>query len=222
MSRVLRFGQIRLEGANPMTFVEAVGEPLHEWTPEQEALVERVSAAIKCYLETTESLASGKYAHLPEKIPDYLASPGNLFIAVCLDGIVVRYERKTQEEPRRAVAVLPQSSSEVATMLSQNLIHIESPSAPLPPSDAFGVEMRLCVYSPSTGITQDFAACRIWFQASSSSPQSPQPPGAKPFCLLSVRSQLDVEFRGLITINDRSLPEQPFIARSTARLQVGW
>src|SRR5687767_9116613 len=104
MTRDLKVGQLRFEGGNPMSFIESADEPNAKWTPEQGAIADSVLAAIKSYLEATESLATGKYAHLREKIPDYLAAPGNFFIAVCSDGIVVRYERKTQEERRRGVA----------------------------------------------------------------------------------------------------------------------
>lgn len=165
----------------------------------------------------------GSYAHLREKIPDYLAAPGNFFIAICHDGIVVRYERKTQHERKRVVAVVPQPIAKVAAMLSQNLLYIGSPAFPLPPSKTFGVELKLSVHSPSEGASRDFATRRIWFQVDGTAQHVPQAAGAKPFCLLSVRNYLDVEFHGLMRSTDvGGTTDQPFVARSTIRLQAGW
>lgn len=55
------------------------------------------------------------------------------------------------------------------------------------------------------------------------SPQAPNPPGAKPFCLLSVRNQLQLELHGFLLGNkEKAEQEQPFTAHSTIRLVAGW
>ena len=216
-------GQLRLDGVNPMAFVESNDGPSTDWSPEQEAAVAAISKAIKSYITTTESLSNGTYKHLKDKIPEYLAKPGNLLVAVCTDGIVIRFEKKSQDEHKRVVAVFPQAIAEAATMLSQNLIHIESPGVPSPLSDSFGVELRLSIHSPSLGTSQDIVESRIWFQAMSIAPQPANPPGAKPYCLLSVRNKLDLEIHGEVGTDDQlESANQPFIARSTMRLLAGW
>ena len=216
-------GQLRLDGANPMAFVEMDDGSTVAWTPEQEAAATAVSRAIKSYIATTESLANGTYAHLRDKIPEYLVSPGGLLMAICADGVVIRFERKSQAEHKRVVAVFPQGIAEVVAMLSQNLVHIESSEVPHPLSETFGVELKLSVHSPLQGTSQDIVAARIWFQAKGVIPQQADPPGAKPFCLLSVRNHLDLEIHGELSTNDEpNSAMQPFIARSTMRLIAGW
>jgi hypothetical protein len=216
-------GELRLEGANPMVFIEEEGEITERWAPEQESVTKAVSLSVKLYLKTAESLTAGQYAHLKDKIPTYLADPGNVLIAVCSDGIVVRYERRTHEQRKLAVTVLPQGVATGAAILSQNLVHIASPDAPLPDNQNFGVELNLSVHSPQQGTSRDIVASRIWFQVTKLPPQEPNPPGAKPFCLLSVRNQLDLELHGvLLRSSENSVPEQPFIARSSVRLTAGW
>ncbi len=216
-------GELRLEGANPMVLIETEGEISETWTPEQESIADAVSHAIKSYLKTTQSLASEAYAHLRDKIPAYMADPGNLLIAVCADGIVVRYEKRVHEGRKLAVTVLPHGIATGAAILSQNLVHIASPDAPLPENENFGVELKLSAYSPQQGVSQDIVASRIWFQVTNTSPQKPNPPGAKPFCLLSVRNQLELALHGLLLGNrENAVPDQPFIARSTVRLAAGW
>lgn len=108
-------------------------------------------------------------------------------------------------------------------MLSQNLVHIESEEAPHPISDTFGVELKLSVHSPLQGTFQDIMASRIWFQAKSSTPPQTHTPGAKPYCLLSVRNQLELEIHGELGTDDQNgATNQPFIARSLMRLLAGW
>ena len=125
-------GELRLEGANPMVLIEAEGEISETWTPEQESIADAVSHAIKSYLKTTQSLASEAYAHLRDKIPAYMADPGNLLIAVCADGVVVRYEKRVHEGRKLAVTVLPHGIATGAAILSQNLVHIASHKPRLP------------------------------------------------------------------------------------------
>lgn len=216
-------GQLMLEGANPMVFVESSEKLSEVWTPEQDAAVKAVSLAIKSYIKTTESLVNGKYSHLRDKVPEYMANPGNLLIAICTNGVVIRYEKKTGAERKWVATLIPKSITEAAAMLSQNLIHIESVEAPHPLNENFGVELKLTLHSPSQGVAQDIVATRIWFQMKLSIPQEVAPLGSKPYCLLSVRNQLDLELHGEMgSESGVTTPSQSFIARSTIRLIAGW
>jgi len=103
-----KYGELRLEGSNPMVLIEAEGQINETWTPEQESIASAVSRTIKSYLKTTQALASEQYPHLGDMIPAYMRDPGNLLIAICTDGIVVRYEKKVHEGRKAAVTVLPQ------------------------------------------------------------------------------------------------------------------
>lgn len=223
MPSELKKGQLRLDGANPMVLIEEEGEVKEQWAAEQDSLAKAVSASVRSYLKTAESLGTGQYAHLRDKIPAYLADPGNVLIAVCSDGVVVRYERKTEERRRLAITVLPQSIAAGAALLSQNLVYIASPEVPVPEDQDFGAEIKLSAYSPVQGASHDIAVSRIWFQVANIPPQEPNPPGAKPFCLLSVRNELNLEVHGvLLGTSEKAASEQPFIARSSLRLATGW
>jgi Domain of unknown function (DUF4263) len=223
MTRERKRGQLKLEGANPMTLVESNETPPEPWKPEQEAAADAVSSAVKSYIKNTEALAIGKYAHLRDKIPEYMANPGHLLIAICTDGVVVRYEKKSLAERKLAVTVMPQGIAEVAALLSQNLVHIESPELPHPQDENFGVEFKLYVHSSAEGTSRDIVASRIWFQTKPLSPQQDELPGAKPYCLLSVRNHLDLEIHGELTSEaGAATRNQPFVARSAIRLMAGW
>lgn len=216
-------GYLKLEGTNPMALVELSEGPSEPWTQDQKETADAISASVKCYIKTTESLANGKYAHLRDKIPEYMANPGHLLVAICADGAVIRYEKKTLAERRLAVTVMTQGIADVAALLSQNLVHIESPEQPHPQNDNFGVEFKLLMHSPSQKMSQDIVATRIWFQAKPLPLQQDELPGAKPYCMLSVRNHLDIEIHGeLVAVAGGATPNQPFVARSTIRLMAGW
>lgn len=223
MPRDRKKGQIKLEGSEPMSFVESDDVAAADWTPEQEAMSRVVSDTIRLYLRTAESLASGKYVHLENKIPEYMAHPGNTLIALCSDGIVIRYERKGHEERKLAVLVMENGVADAAAVLSQRLVHVRSPELTSSIDENFGVEFKLIAHSPSQETSHDLLTTRIWFEVTNAAPQQPAQPSAKPYCLLSVRNQLDFEVHGeLIPEGDAKAPGQPFIARSTMRLNAGW
>lgn len=226
MPRKHKKGLLMLEGANPMTLIEQDDAPSEVWTPEQEAAANRISLAVKSYLKATEDLVSinGKYSHLRDKIPEYMATPGNVLIAICTNGVVIRYEKKTDAASKRAVAVMSGGIVEVAALLSQNLVHIESVEAPHPPNENFGVEFKLSVHSSSQGASHDILAARIWFQTKPAPLQQLASVGDKPYCLLSVRNQFDLELHGELCAEDGGVTTaaQPFVARSTIHLMAGW
>ena len=74
MSRERKRGQLRLEGANPMAFVEQSDAPVAKWTPEQEE-ASRVISSEKYFLERVGARI------LPQKLPQkYSRAPGELYI----------------------------------------------------------------------------------------------------------------------------------------------
>ncbi|MBI5918160.1 MAG: DUF4263 domain-containing protein [Nitrosomonadales bacterium] len=223
MSSERKKGKLILEGANPMTFVENADESTESWTPEQEATASTVSKAIKDYLKAMEAFIEGKYEHLKDKIPEYMSSPGNFLIAICTDGVVIRYEKKSLEKRKWGVTVIPQRISQVVAILSQNLVHIESPEEPFPGNENFGVELKMFAHSPSQGTMRDIMAMRIWLQAKNDPPQQVESRGSKPYCLLSVRNQFDLELHGEMgSGGDENTPKQPFISRTTMSFNTGW
>lgn len=213
-------GTILLEGAKPMEFVESDNLPSKVVTPEQEAEAATVANAISEYLIATERLTAGQYSEARNKIPDYLAEPGQALVIICTDGIVIRYERRSDAERAVRVSIMPGSIAEAAAVASQNLIHIESPELATPQNDNFGVMFGLKVGS-SEGMSQTIMDARIWFQVKRTVAPEGQQPGSKPYCLTSVRNQLVLELHGEMG-TESGARGQPFVARSNIRLFAGW
>lgn len=220
MQSIRRFGRVKLDGANPMALIDDDGEPLAPWTPEEERIAHIVGNSIKAYMEAASVFLDGRLQHLRDLVPEHVANPGSYLIAVCEDGIVVRYEKKSSEESKRVIAVIRKPISAVAALLSQKLVHIASTEAPYPLEESFGVELKLVAHSPSQGSTQDISASRIWLQVAQPTSWPPLPTGAKPYCLLSTRNEFTIEIHGALAGNETG--EQPFVARSKLRLGAGW
>ena len=223
MEHERKSGQLKLEGSAPMQFIEDNVGAKASWTPEQEEIVRAVGAVMRAYLRQTKDLANGKFSENRNLIPDYLANPGNVLIAICSDGIVIRFEKKSGEKGKTAVAFLDQNIAFAAELLSQRLIHVASTESQSVLDDSFGIEIKLQIHTPSEGKTQDMGATRIWFQAVNAPLPDQSSLAGKPYCLLSVLNQLMIEMQGeMISIGDSSAQPQPFISRSILHLPVGW
>jgi Domain of unknown function (DUF4263) len=215
--------ELKFEGSAPMSLVEVGDGPIIPWTPNQDQVVQKIRAAIQAFLKQTESLAAGKYAHLRSMIPDYLTSPGNVLIFVCNDGVVIRFEKKSDEKRKLLVAMHDQDIAHAAELLSQRLICVTSSEHQSGLDDAFGVELKLYAHAPSEGPAHEMLSTRIWFQVVNAQPPDLISPAAKPHCLLSVNNHLDLELVGeLITPHENAAGVVPFVVRSSLRLAVGW
>jgi len=223
MTHKLVKGQVRFEGAEPMSFIESDDAPSLGLTPEQQAATQAISSTIRTYLKAAQSLVAGKYKHLEGIVPAYLSNPGNVLIGVCPDGVVVRYETKVGETRKLAVAVMPDGIAHAALVLSQNLVRVQDSGTPIVSDEKLGVEMKLFVASPAGTISHDLALGRIWFDVTNKKPEQPHQSPSKPYCLLSVMNSLEIEIHGeLGAAADSTAARQPFIAKSQIRLGAGW
>jgi len=207
-----------------MTFVptDEVGD-IDDPSPESLEAMNALKTCVQAYLKTAESLLAGKYSSLCAFAPAYLSNPGNVFIALCPDGVVVRYESKRTEKRSIGVAVMAQGIAQTALEISQNLVRVVSdvPATPLPERE-LGIELRMFIASP-TDRTQDLLVSRIWFEAHYSQPAPMSQSPSKPYCLLSVRNELAFEIHGeVLPVDGSSEQGQPFISKAEVSLGAGW
>lgn len=223
MTHKLKKGQLRLEGAEPMSFVESDDVPSLDLTAEQQAAMQTVSSTIRTYLKTAQSLVAEKYKHLEDIVPEYLSNPGNVLIVVCPDGVVIRYESKVGEDRKLAVSFMPDGIAHAALILSQNLVRVQDSSTSIVPDEKLGLEIKLSVVSPEGIISRELTFGRVWFDVTNKEPEHPHQSLTKPYCLLSVRNSLEIEIHGeLGAAADSTAARQPFIAKSQIRLGAGW
>jgi len=222
MPEEMKKGQITFVGANPMALTDVVGEGLEALTEEQKDFVGKVGGTIAAYVKAAKNLLAGRLAHLRDWAPPYLSDPGNVLVACCPEGAVIRYEAKSDKQ-RIIAAWMSGDVPEVAAALSQNLIRCHSDRNYTSTVETTGTELQFSTVKLDTGESTNIATARIGFDAVLERPETlPQPP-AKPFCLLSVRNTFEIQILGeLLSIEPAGGPPQPFLVRSLMRLPVGW
>lgn len=212
---------ISFVGNAPMTMVAGV-ESDRIVDPQHKAALIALESTLRAYLKSSEALASGKYLHLGDAVPKYLSSPGMILVMLCLDGVVIRYETKTDEPRKLGVGYSGESIAETVEKLSQKLIRIRPVGATQPAPEDFGIEVRLSVGTSPQQISHDIFASRIGFDVVNSPVEVPQAAPAKPHCLLSVRNSFEFEIRGEMLPSVVGGKVRPFIATTPVQVGVGW
>jgi hypothetical protein len=81
-------GLVHIHPGKPLEFVNEEDVAPREGNPEQPK--RPIGIALKAYRKAAVELLKGKYADLAHIAPAHLREPGNIFIAVCSDGVLVR------------------------------------------------------------------------------------------------------------------------------------
>jgi hypothetical protein len=220
-------GRITLKGAEPMEFTpEPDGGAPSGLSEETRQSLRLIGECFIAYLKATEKLVAGKYSGIAKFVPEYMAHPGNFMVALCPDGLVARFERKSSENEKRkwGSAYVPHGIAQTTLDLSQHLVMITGNGInPPDPSMELGVELRMGVYSPTGSLSRELMAARLLFQVEHPDPLPPSASPCKPYCLLSIRNQLSMEIHGdLVPVDGSSGPSQPFVSIGEFEIPVGW
>lgn len=219
-AKELRPGRISLRGENPVEFLEegvaaAPGFP----TVEQASFIRSVERGVMAYLKESKKLLSGKLAHLSTVAPPYLVNRGNVLIACCPDGVIIRYETN-RGASNVIVGWMKEDLLGAVRLLSQDLVYCHRQGEVVPPLDARGHEIYLRKTDPSTGDSSVVSAFRVgldWVI-----PDSIPVDTSGPFRLLSVRSTFDIQLRGYLAPEAPGREPQNFLLKAPIKLPVGW
>jgi len=174
------------------------------------------------YCEAAKSLLKEEYSHLKKFAPEHLADPGNIVLACCEDGLVIRYERKSQS-PGIISGWMEKDLPQVAALLSQNLIQCHTSRQFTSTVETTGTKIKLSATNQSESQTRDFLSVRIGYDVVLERPEHTPAPPHKPFCLSSVRNTLEIGLEGELVSKGGAFGDgQRFLARSRFRLPVGW
>lgn len=222
MSDELKIGQVTFTGASPMQLAEHFEQRTSTLSDEQQSTVGQVGATVKAYLNAAKELLKDKYAHIKDWAPMHLAEPGNVLVACCQDGVVIRYELKT-DKTLVCAAWLTEGLPEVASLLSQRIVQCDPDRNHTFAPATTGMELKLFIEDPGDKQKTDIASARVCFHKVVERPgHMPQPP-KKPFCLLSVRNTLEIRLLGEMLGDGKSVAEgRRFLLRGALRLPVGW
>lgn len=187
----------------------------------QKSMIKQVASTIKAYLDAAGELLNGPYSQLRDIAPIHLRDPGNVLVACCVDGVVIRYERKTAERKIMG-AWFSENISNTASLVSQALVHCYPVENPPPSPPRSGVTLELAKRD-TEGKQTGLFKMEIGFFIAIQSPKELPPPPNKPYCLLSIYNELEIQLAGELLQEGKShTAAQPFIVRSLFRLPVGW
>jgi len=192
--------------------------------PSQEAqeIVKRVCATVRAYLKAVEELLRNKYAHLRQLTPIYLSNPGKVLVLCCLDGVIIRFERKVDKK-EVFCGCLPETILNASSKISENLIHCYSNRNVTSTVSTNGVELKLFTTDVVSKKRTDIFSFRIGYDVVIEQPKELPKSPEKPYCLLSVKNSLEIQMHGVLTGKDETIDEgQRFLTRSKICLPVGW
>jgi len=196
----MKKGTIFAEPGKPLRF-EASEESDTPPTPEQ-ASANLIADALKAYCESACILLAGKYSFLAEIAPRHLREQCNISVIRCKDGVLVRYDRTSEEKPRTRSAATDHTLREMAPGLTEFAVRFDEMQRDVQSSER-GPRVELGAIDANGTITPILTVQAV-IQASSQLPegfQLPQPP-ARPICLVSIHNDFQIRLHGVLETVD--------------------
>lgn len=225
MSENYRVGKITFTQGLPIEVSEESEQSIgYQLTEDQKRIVHQVGSTVKAYLKAAEELLNDKYASIKHWAPVHLRDCGNVLVACCEDGVIIRYDQKIREEKKGILtAWFMENLPQLAPAISQSVVFCHNDknfSSSIPTN---GVELSLSITRNSTGQTTGVLKAKIGFEAVINRPNQIPIPPSKPYCLLSVQDSLEIELLGeMVKEGVPTGKGQQFLARTPVRLPVGW
>lgn len=216
--------QVRFEGDKPMMFLKMIEDAESQGLqPASDPSLATILDCIKAYLRAAEDLSKHKFNEFAHSIPAHLSTPGHVLVAMCADGVVVRYDRESAEQRQMAAVVTPMTVADGARQLSQNLIKLGEPSALEAEDDSFGVELRVFLASSTSNETKDVAVGRIGFEVQLPTLEGRERNPSRPYRLASVQNGFALEVHGTSSSKETAGGrDSQFVAIAPMKLAVGW
>lgn len=220
-------GLVHISPGKPMALVPTEDISKLKLKPEQQELHNAIGKSMRAYIDTIKELLDGKYAHLKEYAPRHLRDSTNILAVCCQDGIIVRYDiNPAHQEPKPSVAVgyAKETISQLTPVISESVVycHPDKNFKSLIPEK--GPEIKLTKGDIRTGREVPIFHARLGFDIviPPISDSLPKPP-SKPYCLISVRNELEIGLTGKLLPTEHSTKkERTFFIRYKLRLPLGW
>lgn len=224
MLKQIKKGMVSFEGAKPMTLTAFDGvTDLESLTAEQKAILESVGSTMSAYLKATKELLTGKLSGIVGWVPPHLSGPGNVLVACCSEGVVIRYELKSNDEPKIYSGWMSGTLTEVAATVSQNIIQCHPTADYQSTISTTGAEITISKTSADANGSTTLATLRLGLDIVLPGPEQEPASQLRPFCLVSARSTLEIHLLGqILPAESGDRIRQPFLIRSAMRLAVGW
>ena len=217
---MFKSGKVIFQSGQPMRFDEE--HPTSTPDAAQAAISQQLGATMKAYLARIQELLKEQYAPVKNLAPVHFREPCNLLIVFCNNGIVLRYEKKSEEKKSIYTGWANESLEEMVPKVSEGVVfcHPTRDFAPSVPEK--GIEFRFAKVSPGKP-PEDVLAFKMSFESVLELPESLPTPPAKPYCVLSVNNAFELQLHGVLAKEGESFEGgQEFITRTEIRINLGW
>jgi hypothetical protein len=182
------------------------------WSPINQA----VRNTIRAYLNAARDLISGPYAHQKDLAPPHMRLPCNALVALCADGMIVRYDQARGPSPQITIARFGERLEQIAPSISDGFVHFPGDPSTYDLSSR-GMEVSISSENKET-VGKDKNLIRFAFVGQKPPKEFTHPaPPSRPISLAYVTNEHGHELVfGLPHEIERSLLDARF------RLPVGW
>ncbi len=215
---------MELGSGRPMELTKVDNLPL-SISEEQRLFGKAVGSTIRPYIEAARKLLNGKYSGILEQAPLHLRQPSMIVVFCCKDGVIIRYDCQADvDRPRVGIAYTEETLTEFAFKVSESVIHCFSTEADIPSVPANGPEITFTSTSATTGETKKLVSFKVNYNIVIKEPTGDLlPPPSKPYCLFSVRNEIEIMTEMELVSDGGSLGTgDRFLSRTPLRLPVGW
>jgi hypothetical protein len=211
-------GTVQIHPGKPLEFSQE--EDVSPSEGQTQSSADLIGGALKAYRGAAEQLLKGKYSDLAAIAPTHLRNPGNIFAAVCQDGMFVRYDKRGEDVPRIRVGKIDAPVATIALQFSEQVLYLDV--EPFHPEKA--PKINLGVGRP--GELTPVLSMDVAIFSSTKLPPSfemPKPP-ARPTPIISIQSEVDMALVGTLAPVEgaRGTSDDNFLAVSRIQLPVGW
>lgn len=209
------------------------GQPLvlSEWeeivstvSEEQRAQCRQVGLTLKAYRDAAKTLLQEKYAELREIAPAHMRGDCDCTAIICDDGIIVRYDRHSGNEPKVRVGILPERVTSFAPKFSGGFVHcsLDPATYELPPD---GPRIQLFKSSSATGERTPLLEGQLAIVVPWGARRQQMAGSSRPVPYVSVTNEFTLYIQGELFKESDSAQlgtGQQFILRSHMNFTVGW
>ena len=212
--------RIHFEGKNPLSFPDHEEVVVTEApSVEEQEACDLMVKSLDAYVREAKKLLEGKYAHLREFAPRHFLEKGNILAIICTNGLVIRYERKT-ENPQIIVGGSSRTIEETTFNMSQKLVVFDD--YPVSEEEK-GLIITFGVSDSPHELGRPIHSLRLYHECQNTIPSELPRPPRKPFCLLSIQDSHELQIHGKVVPEGQSDCEgYDFIIRQKLEVSIGW
>lgn len=222
-----QLGIMKFTPGKPMEF-SSVTDAQPSISEENKSLMNIVGESIKAYLDNVKKLLDSKYSNIKDYVPNHLREPGQVICCCCPNGIVIRYDVKTDKKPIFGVAWLDGNLEEIVPKISESVIfcHENKNFKSLIPDK--GIEITLFTYNPINAEQKVLIRFKFGYDVViERKSENTNQLLSKPLCFIGARNSFELMLQGVMGKENQSYDQamkegKGFLIRNIMRLPVGW